>query len=175
MDGRGFGFVEFVEQASVDNLMRDAGNIVIRGFKCSLRLADGKKSSGPGNGKGGGCCDGGYGGGYGGGAYGGGCGGGCGGGYGGGYGPSRGSSRKLFIGGLPLEMTDEELRSIFGMFGAITDVKVMTGRGFGFVTFEDQRSVDECLRERHEVQGRNLTVKLADGKGGPGGKGGSPY
>lgn len=59
MDGRGFGFVEFVDQAGADNLMRQAGDIVIRGFKCSLRLADGKGGSGPGKGKGGG--SGGYG------------------------------------------------------------------------------------------------------------------
>ena len=50
------------------------------------------------------------------------------------------SNSKLYVGNLSFKTTEDELRSAFGQFGAVTDVYVamdkMTGRprGFAFVT-----------------------------------------
>lgn len=57
--------------------------------------------------------------------------------------PTKKDSRKLFVGGLPSDVTDEEFRTFFEQFGELIDSIVMfdrethRSRGFGFVTFED--------------------------------------
>uniref|UniRef100_A0A8D2NVQ9 RRM domain-containing protein n=1 Tax=Zosterops lateralis melanops TaxID=1220523 RepID=A0A8D2NVQ9_ZOSLA len=56
--------------------------------------------------------------------------------------------RKLFIGGLSFETTDESLRSHFEQWGTLTDCVVMRdpntkrSRGFGFVTYSSVEEVD---------------------------------
>jgi len=85
-----------------------------------------------------------------------------------------GGGCKIFVRGLP-EMPDEELADFFGRYGEIMDTKVMSGRGFGFVTFAHKKSADAALRDRIEMGGQNLTVKLADGLKGPGARGSAPY
>lgn len=177
MNGRGFGFVEFDDSRCVDALMRKSGNIIIRGCQVSLRLADGKKGGPPGTG-------GGFGGGDGGGR--GGRGGPIGGGpgpvvsyrsdqghgKGGAWGPDGNnfgaSSGKLFIRGLPDDMSDRELSDFFDSYGPISDAKVMTGRGFGFVTFVRNDSSRRCLQDEHQIDGFALTIKKADGMKGSG-------
>eukprot|EP00960_Hanusia_phi_P036077 752123-Hanusia_phi.AAC.3 len=58
------------------------------------------------------------------------------------------SRGKIFIGGLPTETTDFDLKNYFVRFGVLADVVVMkdkitgNGRGFGFVTFEDPQVFD---------------------------------
>jgi len=60
--------------------------------------------------------------------------------------------RKLFVGGLPPDVTNEEFMVFFQQFGAILDSVVMFDRetkncrGFGFVTFVDPVS-DTYLRD----------------------------
>ena len=55
--------------------------------------------------------------------------------------------RKLFIGGLSLNTTDEGLREFYQQFGNIVDCIVMRdamtkkSRGFGFVTFSNKQEV----------------------------------
>ena len=50
---------------------------------------------------------------------------------------------KIFVGGLPLQVDDQELKHFFEQFGAVVDSIVMVdqntkrSRGFGFITFED--------------------------------------
>jgi len=57
--------------------------------------------------------------------------------------PTEVDDRKLFVGGLPPDVTSEEFRLFFEQFGAILDSVVMfdretkNSRGFGFVTFAD--------------------------------------
>ena len=62
-------------------------------------------------------------------------------------------SRRLHVGNLPLGTTDEDLRELFSLYGAVTTVGVVidknTGRsrGFGFVEMED--GVDAAIRATH--------------------------
>jgi hypothetical protein len=68
--------------------------------------------------------------------------------------------RKMFIGGLNWETTDESLRKYFEQFGAVAECNVMrdgtTGRsrGFGFLTFVDANNVDAVVEKEHFLDGK---------------------
>lgn len=86
--------------------------------------------------------------------------------------PGHGAN-KLFVGGIGT-MTTLELQSYFGQYGNLLDAVAMinkgTGepRGFGFVTFDNADSVAAVLRDyaHHQLNGKWMEVKLADGAGG---------
>uniref|UniRef100_A0A096P486 Heterogeneous nuclear ribonucleoprotein A3 n=1 Tax=Papio anubis TaxID=9555 RepID=A0A096P486_PAPAN len=76
--------------------------------------------------------------------------------------------RKLFIGGLSFETTDDSLREHFEKWGTLTDCVVMTdsqtkrSRGFGFVTYSCVKEVDAAMCARpHKVDGRVVEPKRA--------------
>ena len=76
--------------------------------------------------------------------------------------------RKLFIGGLSFETTDDSLREHFEKWGTLTDCVVMRdpqtkrSRGFGFVTYSCVEEVDAAMCARpHEADGRVVEPKRA--------------
>ncbi|XP_073402367.1 heterogeneous nuclear ribonucleoproteins A1 homolog [Dendrobates tinctorius] len=76
--------------------------------------------------------------------------------------------RKLFIGGLSFETTDDSLRHHFEQWGTLTDCVVMRdpmskrSRGFGFVTYMSAEEVDAAMDARpHRVDGRVVEPKRA--------------
>lgn len=66
--------------------------------------------------------------------------------------PTKKDSRKLFVGGLPADVTDDEFRDFFAQYGVVMDSVVMydrethRSRGFGFVTFEDPEVAASLLK-----------------------------
>lgn len=81
--------------------------------------------------------------------------------------------RKIFVGGLSADLTEDEFKNYFEKFGQITDVVVMHDsvtnrpRGFGFITFDSIESVDSVLQNNfHELSGRRVEVKRAVPKKG---------
>lgn len=76
--------------------------------------------------------------------------------------------RKLFIGGLSYETSEEGLKEHFGKYGEITDVVVIRdkdskkSKGFGFVTYESPSMLDAAQDERpHNIDGRTVETKRA--------------
>uniref|UniRef100_A0A8C8TNI7 Heterogeneous nuclear ribonucleoprotein A3 n=1 Tax=Peromyscus maniculatus bairdii TaxID=230844 RepID=A0A8C8TNI7_PERMB len=76
--------------------------------------------------------------------------------------------RKLFIGGLSFETTDDSLREHFEKWGTLTDFVVMRdpqtkrSRGFGFVTYSCVEEVDAAMCARpHKVDGHVVEPKRA--------------
>ncbi|XP_013101944.1 ribonucleoprotein RB97D [Stomoxys calcitrans] len=74
--------------------------------------------------------------------------------------------RKLFLGGLSPNSTEDSLRSFYRQFGEILDVTIrrhpMTGRsrGFGFITYADTSCVDKAQAARpHVVDGKAIDSK----------------
>ncbi|WP_022852073.1 RNA recognition motif domain-containing protein [Limisalsivibrio acetivorans] len=83
--------------------------------------------------------------------------------------------KNIFVGNLPFNSTEDELRDLFGGYGEVISVKIIndreTGRsrGFGFVEMEDAdaEKAMEALNER-DFGGRTLRVNEAHSKGGAG-------
>ncbi len=94
--------------------------------------------------------------------------------------------KKLYVGNLSYNVTNESLEQLFAEYGAVRSAEVIqdrdTGRskGFGFVEMEDDNAAREAIKGLHEKEhdGRPLTVNEArpredrGGGGGGGGRGG---
>jgi len=80
------------------------------------------------------------------------------------------SGKKLFVGGIPISLTATDFKKFFEQFGAVTDAQVMTeresgrSRGFGFVTFQDDETMEKVLVTQHSIQGKPVEVKRAEPK-----------
>ncbi|VDL68291.1 unnamed protein product [Nippostrongylus brasiliensis] len=76
--------------------------------------------------------------------------------------------RKIFVGGLTGNTTDEVMREFYQQFGELTDIIVMRdpntkrSRGFGFVTFAAKANVDAAMAARpHVIDGKTVDPKRA--------------
>jgi RNA recognition motif-containing protein len=89
---------------------------------------------------------------------------------------------KLYVGNLPYNTSEEDLRNLFAQYGNVESVAVITDRdtgrskGFGFVEFGDDNEARNAISalSGQEYGGRALTVNEARPKtgGGGGGRGG---
>lgn len=88
---------------------------------------------------------------------------------------------RCFIGGLAWSTSDRGLKEAFDKYGKLVEAKVVIdklngrSRGFGFVTFEDKKGMDEAIEEMNgvELDGRTITVdKAQPNQGGSGRDGG---
>lgn len=76
-------------------------------------------------------------------------------------------SINIYVGNLSFNTTEEEIRELFGAYGTVESIKLITDRetgrprGFGFV--EMASGGNEAIAALHEkdLGGRNLTVNLA--------------
>ncbi|XP_019764029.1 heterogeneous nuclear ribonucleoprotein 27C isoform X6 [Dendroctonus ponderosae] len=83
---------------------------------------------------------------------------------------------KVFLGGLPSNVTETDLRSFFTRFGKVMEVVIMydqekkKSRGFGFLSFEDDEAVDRCVSEHFvNLNGKQVEIKKAEPRDGSGG------
>eukprot|EP00186_Timspurckia_oligopyrenoides_P003595 CAMPEP_0182447504 /NCGR_PEP_ID=MMETSP1172-20130603/16833_1 /TAXON_ID=708627 /ORGANISM="Timspurckia oligopyrenoides, Strain CCMP3278" /LENGTH=483 /DNA_ID=CAMNT_0024643965 /DNA_START=148 /DNA_END=1596 /DNA_ORIENTATION=- len=85
-------------------------------------------------------------------------------------------NRKLFVGGLPLDCTEMDLREYFKTYGSVTHAQIMIdpqttrSRGFAFISFRDAEEASEVLRVSemkpyHVIRGKKVDVKRAEPKG----------
>ncbi len=97
---------------------------------------------------------------------------------------------KLYIGNLPYSTTEDDLRNLFGEYGAVLSATLITDRdsgrskGFGFVELEDDAKALEAITalDKSAMGDRTIFVSVArpreerpqggGGFGGGGGRGG---
>jgi len=97
-------------------------------------------------------------------------------------------AKKLFVGGLSWDTTDDGLRQAFASYGEISEAKVITdrdtgrSRGFGFVTFAQDEDAKTAMAKMDgtSLDGKNIKVNEAQeksprGGGRPGGGGGGGF
>ncbi|XP_002990004.2 heterogeneous nuclear ribonucleoprotein 1 [Selaginella moellendorffii] len=94
-------------------------------------------------------------------------------------------TKKIFVGGIPPSITEEEFKAYFSSFGNVIEHQIMqdhnTGRsrGFGFIVFDSEQTVEDVLSHgrMHELGGKQVEIKKAEPKkamqdsGGGGGYG----
>lgn len=106
-------------------------------------------------------------------------------------------SHQIFVGNLPQTVQEAELREVFSAYGAIQEVRINVGKGkltgpsngkpagpvpnFGFVTFEDDQAVVNCLKSKpitingdHRLNVEEKKTRSKMGGEGGGGYGGRP-
>merc|ERR1711962_562504 len=76
--------------------------------------------------------------------------------------------RKMFVGGLNRDTSEETFFEYFGQFGNMVDKVIIkdpqskTSRGFGFTTYDASDAVENVFQNRpHNVDGKTLDVKRA--------------
>lgn len=94
---------------------------------------------------------------------------------------------KIFVGGIPAELADEDIKEYFGQYGSIIEIEMPFDKqknqrkGFCFITFESEQVVGELLkRPKQTIKDKEVDVKKATpkpdqmmmGRGGWGGRGG---
>jgi RNA recognition motif-containing protein len=99
--------------------------------------------------------------------------------------------KRLYVGSLPLDVTDSQLGAMFAACGTVASAKVITdkttgqSRGFGFVEMSTDEEAQEAIKKMHDSSAgdKQLVVNEArpqeerpkSGFGGRGGFGGGGY
>eukprot|EP01132_Coremiostelium_polycephalum_P006112 gene6112-7617_t len=81
--------------------------------------------------------------------------------------------QKLFIGGLPKNITPDEFKNYFLKYGEISESNLLmekngTVKGFGFICFNDESLNPQVLAESHFILGKKVDVRIAESKKGGG-------
>ncbi len=78
-------------------------------------------------------------------------------------------STKLYVGGLPYSVTEQQLNELFAQQGTVSSAKVITdkftgqSRGFGFVEMSTTEEAQKAISTLNgtQLEGRSLTVNEA--------------
>lgn len=78
-------------------------------------------------------------------------------------------AQKLFVGGLPYRMADDDLRELFAPHGTVESARVITDRetgrskGFGFVEYASDAEAEAAIKALNntEIDGRRIVVNEA--------------
>ena len=71
---------------------------------------------------------------------------------------------KLYVGNLNYSVTTEDLQGLFSEYGEITEVKVIEGKGFGFVEMATQAAAENAKKELNGSQLKGRTLKVNDAR-----------
>ena len=88
------------------------------------------------------------------------------------------ANKSLYVGNLSYNTTQEEMKQLFEEFGPVAEVRIVEGRGFGFVEIPEENAAAAILATNgKDVGGRTLTVNEARPKteGSRGGSRGGGY
>ncbi|XP_064220348.1 RNA-binding protein 4-like [Aotus nancymaae] len=71
---------------------------------------------------------------------------------------------KLFIGNLPREATEQEIRSLFEQYGKVLECDII--KNYGFVHIEDKTAVEDAIHNLHhyKLHGVNINVEASKNK-----------
>ncbi|XP_010547197.1 PREDICTED: heterogeneous nuclear ribonucleoproteins A2/B1-like isoform X2 [Tarenaya hassleriana] len=86
--------------------------------------------------------------------------------------PTEFKTKKIFVGGIPSTVTEDEFESFFSKYGKVVEHEIIRdhvskrSRGFGFVVFDSERVVDDLLAGGNmiDLAGTKVEVKKAEPK-----------
>jgi len=81
-------------------------------------------------------------------------------------------NNKLYVGNLDYSVESAELKDLFSAYGEIKSIKILDGKGFGFVEMSSDAEAENAKKELNgkEFKGRALKIDIArpqTNKGGP--------
>ncbi|GBE36867.1 RNA recognition motif [bacterium BMS3Bbin07] len=79
----------------------------------------------------------------------------------------------IYVGNLPYDVTEDELKGLFSEFGEVSTVNIITdkysgqSKGFGFVEMPNDSEAEEAIKalDGSELKGRNIKVNQAKPRG----------
>ncbi len=79
----------------------------------------------------------------------------------------------MYIGNLPFNVSEEDVREMFSEFGVVDSVKLITdkfsgqSKGFGFVEMSNNSEADKAIKalNKSNVKGRDIKVNQAEPRG----------
>ena len=75
-------------------------------------------------------------------------------------------TKKLYVGGLPYNVTDDVLENLFSAYGTVESVTVMINKitdlpdGFGFVEMSCESEAQEAIQNLNGTQVEGRTIKV---------------
>ncbi|KDP46415.1 hypothetical protein JCGZ_10255 [Jatropha curcas] len=81
-------------------------------------------------------------------------------------------TKKIFVGGIPTAVTEDEFKEFFTQYGEVIEHQIMRdhatnrSRGFGFITFDSEQAVDDLLARGNKLDlaGTQVEIKKAEPK-----------
>ena len=71
---------------------------------------------------------------------------------------------KLYVGNFDYSVTNKELEELFSAHGEVTQVKVIEGRGFGFVEMSNQSEAEKAKEALDGSDFKGQTLKVDDAR-----------
>lgn len=70
---------------------------------------------------------------------------------------------KLYVGNLSYSVNSEQIKELFSAFGEVREIKIIEGKGFGFVEMATQSEAEKAKKELNNTLflGRNINVDEA--------------
>ena len=92
-------------------------------------------------------------------------------------------SKKLYVGNLPYQITEDGLKDVFAAIGEVTSSKIVTdtatgrSRGFGFVEMANDEDAEKAITTLNGTPVMDRTINVSEARpqrdrGAPGGRGG---
>jgi RNA recognition motif-containing protein len=69
---------------------------------------------------------------------------------------------KLYVGNLNFSTTEEELEALFVNYGNVQNVKIVEGRGFGFVEMSDSDEAEGAIEKLNGSEFKGRALKVAE-------------
>jgi RNA recognition motif-containing protein len=74
------------------------------------------------------------------------------------------ATNKLYVGNLSYRATEDELREAFSAFGDVLSVRIIEGRGFGFVEMESIEAAEHAKDGLNETELGGRTIRVDDAR-----------
>jgi len=73
-------------------------------------------------------------------------------------------TNKLYVGNLSYQTTEDELREAFSAYGDVVSVRIIAGRGFGFVEMESIEAAERAKEGLNETELGGRTIRVDEAR-----------
>ena len=71
---------------------------------------------------------------------------------------------KLYVGNLGYSVTSEQLKELFSAIGEVREVKIIEGKGFGFVEMATQMDAEKAKKDLGGTQFMGRSIKIEEAR-----------